>query len=272
MCLTGEMITSLGVCAFGEAIGPGVRHWVERSGVAAEVERVLAVMAHPDDAEFWLGGTVARWTDAGIEVSYCVLTDGDAGGFDPRIARDEMPRIRRAEQEQAAALLGVHQVRFLGLAEGAVERAGERLHADLVRVIRQVRPQRVVTWSPEWNWQRFRSCHPAHLATGTATLRAIYPDAGNRFALPHLLADEGLEPWTVGEVWLINSPAREVNRYVDITGTFGRKVAAVLAHTSQIKDPATLRERLRDRIAPNTAAAGLPAGRLAEAFQVVVTG
>ncbi len=129
-----------------------------------------------------------------------------------------------------------------------------------------------MTWSPEWNWQRFRSCHPAHLATGTAALRAIYPDAGNRFALPHLLEDEGLEPWTVREVWLINSPALEVNHYVDITATFDRKVEAVLAHASQIKNPVTLRERLRDRIAPNTAAAGLPPGRLAEGFQVVVTG
>jgi LmbE family N-acetylglucosaminyl deacetylase len=229
-------------------------------------------MAHPDDAEFWLGGTVAVWTGAGTEVSYCVLTDGDAGGFDPAVPRGEIPRIRRREQDHAAHLLGVRGVRFLGLAEDGIDGSGQQLHTELVRIIRHVRPQRVVTWSPEWNWQRFRSCHPAHLATGTAALRAIYPDAGNRFALPDLLDDEGLEPWTVREVWLINSPAREVNHYVDITDTFDRKVEAVLAHASQIKDPPALRERLRDRIVPNTAAAGLPAGRLAEAFQVVQTG
>jgi LmbE family N-acetylglucosaminyl deacetylase len=240
--------------------------------VASEVSRVLAVMAHPDDAEFWLGGTVAVWVDSGVEVTYCVLTDGDAGGFDPAIPRDEIPRIRRDEQEQAAMLLGVQDVQFLGLSEDGIEGSARQLHLELVRVIRLVRPQRVVTWSPQWNWQRFRSCHPAHLSTGTATLRAIYPDAGNRFALPHLLEYEGLEPWTVGEVWLINSPAQEVNHYVDITDTFDRKVEAVLAHASQIKDPATLSERLRNRIAPNTAAAGLPTYRLAEAFQVVVTG
>ena len=103
-------------------------------------------------------------------------------------------------------------------------------------------------------------------------MKAIYPDASNPFAMIHLKQDEGLEPWTVREVWLINSPQREVNHYVDITDTFERKVAAVLAHTSQIKDPDTLADRLRQRIAPNTAAAGLPDGRLAEAFQVVVTG
>ncbi len=242
------------------------------SGVAGEVSRVLGVMAHPDDAEFWLGGTVACWTDAGVQVSYCVLTDGDAGGFDPAVPRDEVPRMRRAEQERAAELLRVREVRFLGLTEGQIEHSGEQVHVDLVRMIRQVRPQRVVTWSPQWNWQRFRSCHPAHLATGAAALRALYPDAGNRFALPYLLADEGLEPWTVSEAWLINSPASEVNHYVDITGTFDRKVTAVRAHASQVKDPVTLRDSLRHRIAPNTAAAGLPAGRLAEAFQVVRTG
>ena len=130
----------------------------------------------------------------------------------------------------------------------------------------------MVTWSPEWNWQRFRSCHPDHLATGAAALAAIYPDAGNPFALSQLKEQEGLDAWTVPEVWLINSPAREVNHYVDITETFDRKVAAVRAHASQVKDPDKLADRLRERIAPNTAAAGLPDGRLAEAFQAVVTG
>jgi LmbE family N-acetylglucosaminyl deacetylase len=95
---------------------------------------------------------------------------------------------------------------------------GRGLHEDLVRVIRQVRPQRVLTWSPEWNWPRFRSCHPAHLATGAAVLAAIYPDASNPFALTHLKEDEGLDAWTAGEAWLLNSPQREINHYVDITG------------------------------------------------------
>ena len=237
-----------------------------------DVERLLVVVAHPDDAEFWAGGTIAGWTDTGIEVTYCVLTDGGGGGFDPDVPRGEVPRIRRTEQQQAASMLGVREVRFLESAEGSLLDAPRQLHEDLVRVIRQVRPQRVVTWSPEWNWQRFRSCHPDHLATGAAVLKAIYPDASNPFAMIHLKQDEGLEPWTVLEVWLINSPHREINHYVDITDTFDRKVAAVRAHASQIKDPDTLADRLRQRIAPNTVAAGLTDGRLAEAFQVVVTG
>jgi LmbE family N-acetylglucosaminyl deacetylase len=236
------------------------------------VERVLVVVAHPDDSEFWVGGTIAQWADAGIEVAYCVLSDGGAGGFDPATPRKQIPQIRRAEQSAAAALLGVRDVRFFGLDEGGFRQDSRELHVDLVRLIRQVRPQRVITWSPEWNWQRFRSCHPDHLATGAAVLTAIYPDAGNQFALPQLREQEGLDAWTVQEVWLINSPAREVNHYVDITETFDRKVAAVRAHASQVKNPDTLADRLRERIAPNTAAAGLPEGRLAEAFQVVVTG
>ena len=236
------------------------------------VERVLVVVAHPDDAEFWAGGTIAGWTDAGVEVTYCVLTDGDAGGFDSVVARDGIPGIRRAEQQDAAALLSVCEVGFFGLAEGSLRGGSRGLHEDLVRVIRRVRPDRVLTWSPEWNWRRFRSCHPDHLATGAAVLAAIYPDASNPFALTHLQRDEGLEPWTVQEAWLLNSPEREINQYVDITETFDRKVAAVRAHASQIQDPASLAGRLRQRIAPSTAAAGLPEGRLAEAFQVVVTG
>jgi LmbE family N-acetylglucosaminyl deacetylase len=236
------------------------------------VDRVLVAVAHPDDAEFWAGGTIALWIDAGVDVTYCVLSDGDAGGFDLAMPRTRIPQTRRTEQVQAAALLSVGDVRFFSLGEGSFQHAGRELHVDLVRVIRQVRPQRVVTWSPEWNWQRFRSCHPDHLATGAAVLTAIYPDAGNQFALSQLKEQEGLDAWTVGEVWLLNSPQREVNQYVDITETFDRKVAAVRAHASQIKDPDTLADRLRERIAANTAAAGLPQGRLAEAFQVVVTG
>jgi LmbE family N-acetylglucosaminyl deacetylase len=237
-----------------------------------DLERVLVAVAHPDDAEFWAGGTIARWADAGVEVTYCVLTNGDAGGFSPSLPRGELPRVRQTEQQQAAGVLGVQKVQFLDLPEGGLRDSPHDLHVELVQVIRRVRPQMVVTWSPEWNWQRFRSCHPDHLATGAAVLSAIYPDAGNPFAFPELLDSEGLQLWTVREPWLIDSPEREVNHYVDITATLDRKVAAVLAHASQVKEPGTLADRLRERIAPNTAAAGLAEERLAEAYQVVVTG
>src|SRR5262249_16547939 len=199
------------------------------------------------------------WTDAETEVTYCVLSDGEAGGFDPVVPRSQIPEVRRAEQAEGAALLGVHDVRFFGLGEGGFRQERGEVHVDLVRVIRQVRPQRVVSWRPEWNWQRFRSCHPDHLATGAAVLTAIYPDAGNPFALPQLKEQEGLDAWTVPEVWLINSPAREVNHYVDITDTFDRKVAAVLSHAHQIKDPNELADSPREPIAATPDATGLPA-------------
>jgi LmbE family N-acetylglucosaminyl deacetylase len=218
--------------------------------------------------EFWLGGTVAHWTAAGAEVSYCVLSDGDAGGFDENVPRADIPGIRRAEQQAAAELLGVVEVRFLGLSEDEV-RHGPQVRCKLVRMIRQIRPQRLVTWSPEWNWARFRSCHPHHRATGEATLEAVYPDAGNRFAHMDLL-DEGLGPWRVPEIWLINSP--HPDHYVDITDVFDKKVAAVRAHDSQVGNRPNLAAELRARIEANTAPAGLPPGRLAEAFQVVFNG
>lgn len=224
------------------------------------------VVAHPDDAEFWAGGTVASWVAAGVQVSYCVLTDGDAGGFDPGVPRATVPGMRRAEQQAAAGILGVTSVEFLGHAEDGLG-ADERLRKDLVRIIRQLRPQRVLTWSPQWNWPRFRSSHPNHRATGEVTLAAVYPDAGNRFAHMDLLG-QGLEPWTVTEIWLLNSPAPD--HFVDITETFECKVAAVRAHASQVADRPSLARELRARIEPNTAAAGLAEGRLAEAFQVVL--
>jgi LmbE family N-acetylglucosaminyl deacetylase len=234
------------------------------------VERVLVIIAHPDDAEFWAAGTIAQWTDAGVGLTYCVLTDGKNGSHDPDIPREQIPVVRREEQRKAAEQLKVSDVQFLGLDEGLIDPASRELHEQLVRMIRQVRPQRVLTWSPERNWARFRSCHPDHLAAGEATLRAIYPDAGNRLALRSLYEDEGLDGWTVGEAWLLNSP--RVNRYVDITGTFARKTAAVAAHHSQVGHRRDLAGELRARAAAIAAEGALPEGRLAEAFQVVTTG
>jgi LmbE family N-acetylglucosaminyl deacetylase len=231
-----------------------------------EVERVLAVVAHPDDVDFWAGGTVACWTSAGITVTYCVLTDGDSGGFDPGVPRSAIPGIRRAEQEAAAAVLGVSDVRFLGYLDGRVEPSYE-LRRDITRVIRQVRPQRVLTWTPEWSWRRFHRNHPDHRAVGEAVLSAVFPDARNPFSHSELLSEEALEPWEVDEVWLMGTPIP--NRYVDVTETLDRKLAALRAHESQTAHRDRLAEELRERLAPNGEAAGLPADRFAEAFQVV---
>lgn len=233
----------------------------------SDIDRALLIVAHPDDADFWAGGTIARWADSGIAVTYFVLTDGDAGGFDPAVPREQIPAIRRTEQETAGQTLGAAGARFLGRPEGSLTPNPE-LRREVVRVIRQVRPQRVLTWSPEWNWDRFRtSCHADHRATGELALTSIYPDAGNPFAHPELLRDERLEPWKVKEIWLLNSP--HPNHYVDVTTVFDRKIAAVQAHASQTGGRNDLAEQLRARIAGNAQAAGLPPDRLVESFQVV---
>lgn len=235
----------------------------------SEVQRALVIAAHPDDIDFSAAGTVALWTDAGIEVSYCLATDGDAGGFDDSVPRAEMGPLRRKEQTAAAACVGVHDVRFLGYPDGQVE-PSLALRRDLARVIRQVRPDRVICPSPERNYQRIGIGHPDHRAVGSAALDAVYPDARNPYAFPELRLAEGLEPWTVREVWISAGPAAE--HFVDITDTFSRKVAALNAHESQTGHRAGLEDFLRTRLARIAEQAGLPAGRLAEAFQVLDTG
>jgi len=237
--------------------------------VDAEIGRILVITAHPDDVDFGAAGTIARWTDAGLDVSYCIVTNGDAGGSDPSVSRADMAVIRQAEQTAAAKQVGVHDLHFLGYPDGRVE-ATVGLRRDLARVIRLLRPDRVVCQSPERNYLRMGVSHPDHRAVGTAALDAVYPDARNPFAFPELLAEENLEPWTVREVWISGSPAP--TEYVDITDTFGRKVAALRAHVTQIRDPDGLEEMLRGWLTRSAAQGGLPEGRLAEAFQVLQSG
>ncbi len=236
----------------------------------AEVSRVLVITAHPDDVDFGAAGTIARWTEAGTEVVYCIVTDGDAGGSDPSVSRTDMAVLRRAEQTAAAKCVGVTDLRFLGYSDGRVE-ATLALRKDLSRVIRQVRPDRVLSPSPDRNYARIGASHPDHRAVGSAALDAVYPDARNQFAFPELLADEGLQPWTAREVWLMASP--QAAHYVDITDTFSNKVAALRAHESQTGDRGDdLEKFLREWLSRAAQTAGLPEGRLAEAFQVLATG
>src|SRR5215468_10722860 len=215
-----------------------------------------------------MAGTVATWTDAGIEVVYCIVTNGDAGGSDPSVSRADMAILRQAEQTAAAKCVGVSDVRFLGYPDGRLE-ATLDLRRDLARVIRQVRPDRVACPSPERNYARIPASHPDHRAAGSAALDAVYPDARNPFAFPELLTGEGLEPWTVREVWLAGGPTPD--HYVDITRTFPRKIAALRAHESQTGQIEGLEEFVRGWGARVAAQAGLPEGRLAEAFQIVDT-
>jgi LmbE family N-acetylglucosaminyl deacetylase len=234
----------------------------------AAVERALVITAHPDDVDFGAAGTVATWTDAGDEVVYCIVTDGDAGGFDPAVPRHEIGGIRRREQTAAAKEVGVSELRFLGYPDGLLE-PSLQLRKDLSRVIRQVRPQRVLTQCPVRNFNRIFASHPDHLAAGEAALCAVYPDARNPFTFTELLAD-GLDAWTVAEVWLMGGP--NADRVVDITEQFDRKVRALLCHESQHPNPDGMQDRVRSWNEAVAKDYELGEGRLAEAFQVIATG
>lgn len=240
-------------------------------GVAEQqtVSRVLVITAHPDDVDFGSAGTIAQWTEAGLQVSYCIVTNGEAGGSDRTVSRSDMAVIRQAEQTAAAKQVGVSDLRFLGYPDGRVE-PSVGLRRDLARVIRTLRPERVVCQSPERNYARTGASHPDHRAAGSAALDAVYPDARNPFAFPELLAEEELEPWTVREVWVSGSPTPTT--YVDITDTFWRKIAALRCHVSQLTDPEGMPDLLRTRLSRSAAEGGLPDGRLAETFQVLQTG
>jgi LmbE family N-acetylglucosaminyl deacetylase len=233
----------------------------------SEIERLLVVMAHPDDVDFSAAGTVANLTDAGVDVTYCIVTDGQAGGFDHSLPRAEVAAIRREEQTKAASEVGVTDLVFLGEMDGEVRATPELRHA-ITRVIREARPRVVVTQSPQRHYDRIAASHPDHLATGEATMCAVYPDARNPFAFPELVTS-GLEPWIVDEVWLIGHP--EPREFVDITDQLDRKMRALLAHRSQHPDPAGMEERVRAWFRETGVAFGLGEERSAEAFRVVPT-
>jgi len=232
------------------------------------VERILVVTAHPDDVDFGTAGSVATWVSAGIEVTYCIVTDGDAGGDDRSMPRKEMARIRREEQTAAALQVGVTDLRFLGYPDGRVV-ADLGLRKDISRVIRQVRPQRVVAQSPDRVWSRIYASHPDHLAAGDATVSAVYPDARNPFAHRELLDAEDLEPWTVSQLWLMGREDADV--FVDTTAVIDKKVSALLSHASQMKNPDGMDAMIRGWGAMNAKQGGLAEGRLAEIFRAIDT-
>lgn len=222
--------------------------------------------AHPDDVDFGAAGTVAAWTAAGITVHYCVCTSGEASGD----GSPEMAALREAEQTAAAGQVGVRDLIFLRYPDGAVVPSLE-LRRDISRVIRQVRPDRVLTWSPEINWEFVPTTHPDHRAVGEATFAAVYPDARNAHAHRELLDREGLEPWTVPELWLADGPRALRNHAVNVTDTFDKKMAALRSHASQVGGNDALEQRLRTHLADTAGRYGLGEGRLAEEFQVVNT-
>ncbi|MFG1698152.1 PIG-L deacetylase family protein [Nonomuraea sp. NPDC049309] len=233
-----------------------------------EIDRVLTVTAHPDDVDFGAAGTVARFVERGVQVTYLLVTDGDAGGNERTLDNSGMAQLRRSEQLAAAKAVGVTDVRFLGYPDGRVTPTLE-LRRDIARVIREVRPDLVITHHPDRNYTFIAPSHPDHRAVGGAALDAVYPDARNPYAFPELLKDEGLEAWTVREVWLTGGPAPD--HWVDITATMERKLAALQSHVSQVAHVEGFADSVRSRFAAWAEQAGFGPDHYAEGFQVVPT-
>lgn len=232
----------------------------------SRIERVLCFTAHPDDIDFGAAGTVAAWTSAGVQVSYCIMTDGDAGGFDPA-QREEIVRLRVEEQQRAAALVGVTDIHYLHQRDGYLEPSHEVMR-EVVRLIRQLRPDVVVSMHPERNWNRIQKSHPDHLAVGEAVTRAVYPALENPFAYPEL-AESGLEAYKLPWLWLFAGPEERENHFVDVTEHVDSKLAAIHIHVSQHPDVEAMERTVRGLMLGTGARAGLPVGRSAEAFHVV---
>lgn len=228
--------------------------------------KVLVIVAHPDDIDFGSAGTVATFVDHGVEVVYGLVTDGDAG--EPaEYSPPELKEIRHSEQEAAGAIVGVHEIHWLGFHDGAVV-ADLDLRRAVSRLIRQVKPDLVITQSPVRDLDRIYASHPDHLATGEAVTSAVYPDARNAHSFPELL-HEGYMPHSVPRLWLMASA--EVNTHVDITDAMPRKIEALLAHHSQNDQRAeTLPEMISEWAVGNADRAGLP-GRHVESFRSVDT-
>ena len=194
--------------------------------------KVLVIAAHPDDMESWCGGTLALLTDAGADVCLLLATSGEAGSRDERDTRESLRAVREAEALEAARLLGIRNVTFLGLPDGEVENDRD-LRVQLVAAIRELRPEVMFTFDPERPYPPYLS-HPDHRAVGRAALDAVAPLARSRLALRGESRLATLAPHQVSEVWLFASDAP--NTPVDITRTLERKIQARLAHVSQTRD------------------------------------
>ena len=227
---------------------------------------MLAFAAHPDDIDFGAAGTVAAWTAAGVEVSYCVMTSGDAGGFEPG-DRDSVSELRRREQRAAAELAGVRNVHFLGEKDGYLAVTPEVVE-KAVALIRRVRPDVVLSMHPERNWDRIQASHPDHLACGEIVTRAVYPAAENPFAFPHL-AEQGLQAYKVPWLWFYGAPRERENHAVDVSATVENKLAAIRIHASQHPDLAGMETAVRGMLQDNARRFGLADGASAETFHAV---
>ena len=226
--------------------------------------RFMVIVAHPDDADFGPAATVARWIDEGSSGWLVCCTSGDAGGEDPDLDPLELAALRELEQRAAAAIIGYEGVTFLHQPDGALAN-DLALREHLVREIRTFRPDAVLATDPEVVFYRDGGVnHVDHRAAGIAAVDAVYPAARNPMAFPHL-ARSGLAAWTVRRLYLFWS--ERPNAWVDVGATLDRKIAALRAHESQIKDVARVERWIRDWAAEEGKAIGAAA---AEALRAIV--
>jgi LmbE family N-acetylglucosaminyl deacetylase len=189
----------------------------------------LVLFAHPDDAEFMCGGTIAAWTRSGCEVHYVVITDGSAGSNDPGVTREQLRPIREREQRAAAAVLGVRSVTFLGEVDGLLE-VNLDTRRKVCREVRRLRPEVLVAPDPSRLWSgRGYVNHWDHKQAGLLALTTVMPDAPSRPMFPELL-EEGIEPFEVPNLWLTSD---QPDVFVDISDTLETKLAALAEHVSQ---------------------------------------
>ncbi len=208
--------------------------------------KVLVVLAHPDDPEFFCGGTIARWAKSGREITYCLLTRGDKGSDEDTITPQELAEVREMEQRAAAEVLGVSEVVFLNHPDGFLVPDLD-LRMEIVREIRKFQPEIVITCDPTnfFPGQRYIN-HADHRAAGQATLDAVYPAARSALYYPELSRSENLAPHRVREVYVAG--AQHPNTTVDITDYMEIKLNALREHKSQIADFPALSERVRENL------------------------
>ncbi len=234
-----------------------------RAPLEADRGPILVVMAHPDDPDFFCGASVARWASKGWDVIYCLLTRGDKGADDPGVNTQELRKTREAEQRAAAAVLGVKDVLFLDHLDGELEPTRD-LKRDVVRVMRQVRPQVVVTSDPSTYYASFIN-HSDHRVAGQVTLDAVWPGTRSALYYPELYQDEGLEPHKVPEVYIAGSLTPDVT--IDVSDFLETKIRALTEHKSQVGDPQGMAERLRDRMLDPASPPEIP--RYVERFKYI---
>lgn len=211
-----------------------------------EKKKILVILAHPDDPEFFLGATLARWAALGHEIHYCLLTTGQKGSQDGQQDPEVLAETRKDEQQRAADNLGIKSVQFMEYVDGEVIPDLD-MRKKIVRIIRKLAPQIVITSDPlNYFPADNRVNHPDHRAAGEAVLGAVFPAAGNPMFFPELTIEENLNPVNVKELWF--SIPKDPNLQVDVSAYFEAKIDAILCHRSQISvDVEKFKEMMRTR-------------------------